>query len=174
MTEHVPRAGRADDGQNVGADRRDGVSIQVIGPWRLVLPAHVDRDHPSAARGQLAEDREEVLFASGVAGYQPRHVPLAGPGHRNRLEGRERAAAGVDRGPLDSIGQVEAGRCAHSGEHYPAILNETSTEPAKADRETSPNGAGRNPLKIASGSRAGTRSDQEAFRLVASSRPASG
>src|SRR5580693_4488586 len=127
MTEHVPRAGRADDGQDVRSDGRDRVAIQVIGPPRLILPAHVDRDHPPAARGQLAEDREEVLFAAGITGYEQRRVPFAGPGHRNCFERRERAAAGVYCGPLDSLGQVQAGRCAHNGEHYPAILNETST-----------------------------------------------
>jgi hypothetical protein len=126
VPDQVPRAGRAHDRGDVRSERRRGIAARIIGSRRLELAAHVDRDRVAAAVGQQVQDSEEVFLAAGVAGDEQGGFPLAYPGRRNRLQGRERAPGGVNRGSPDPVGQIEGGWCAHSGEPYLATLNKTS------------------------------------------------
>ena len=50
------------------------------GPAVWYWPRMVDRDHPAARGRELAEDRDEVFLAAGVAGHEQRGAQLAGAG----------------------------------------------------------------------------------------------
>ena len=63
----------------------------------LVLPAHVDRDHPAARPRPAARARQEVFLAAGIAGDQQGGLPLADPAGGQRLQRGEGPAAGLDR-----------------------------------------------------------------------------
>jgi hypothetical protein len=122
----VSRPGRVHDRGDVRAEGRHGIAARIIGSRCLELAPHVDRDHLAAVGGQQVQDGDEVFLAAGVAGDEQGGLPLAHSERRNRLQGRERAPGGVDRGAPDPIGQIEGGWCAHSGELYLATLNKTS------------------------------------------------
>jgi hypothetical protein len=107
VAEQVPRAGRVDDGGDVGPEGRRAVAVLVIRARRLELPAHVDRDHLPAAVGQQVENRDEVFLATGVAGDEQGRVPFTDPRRRYRLESGERAPAGADRGAAYPVRQVK-------------------------------------------------------------------
>jgi len=69
---HAP-AVRPDGGGEPGQVRGQRIRriVTVAGfARRLVLPAHVDRDHPAARRGQRLEHGKEVFLAAGVAGHE--------------------------------------------------------------------------------------------------------
>ena len=138
VPDQVPGAGRVDDRGDVRGERRRAVAVLMVRTGCLELPAHVDRDDLAASVGQQVEDGDEVFLAARIAGDEQGGVPLADPRGRRRLERRERAPAGVDRGAPYPVGQVKRGWCAHSGEPYLATLNKTSAvarETVSASRE---------------------------------------
>jgi len=78
MAEQVGPLRRLEQGRDVRAEFPRVVGIRVIRACRLELAALVDRDDPAAGRGELAEDRDEVFLAAGVAGHEQCRAQLTG------------------------------------------------------------------------------------------------
>jgi len=116
VAEQVDRLGRPGHGRDIGAQLRQAVRGGVVGAWRLVLAAHVDREHPAPSGRELAEHGDEVLLAARVAGDEQRGAQLTRPRRRECLERGERAARGRHRHPPRPVRQVERGRRGHGQE----------------------------------------------------------
>jgi hypothetical protein len=105
---------------DIGGKRVRPVMTVVVAARRLVLAAHVDRDHPAADRRQRPEHGQEVFLAAGVTGEEQRGPAFADAAAGHRLKRRECPAAGLNGDPPYLLRQVEGPWCTHGVAAYPA------------------------------------------------------
>jgi hypothetical protein len=98
---------RADDRGDVGGQLIGRVTVRARGALALVLPAHVDGDHPAAGRRERPQHRDEIFFAAGEAGNEERRPALAHARGRLCLKSCERPPVTVNGHPPDLIGQIK-------------------------------------------------------------------
>jgi hypothetical protein len=97
----------ADDRGDVGGQLTGRVAACTRGALALVLPAHVDSDHPAAGRRERLQHRDEIFLAAGEAGNEQRWPALAHARGRLRFKRCERAPVTLNGHPPDLIGQIK-------------------------------------------------------------------